>query len=141
MIHCGKLSRLVACLIAVLMMFALCSCSSTSSSSGSSSQSTDAVVDNAPVKYEYEGISVSSITAVVGDKAYYGSASDTGTTTTYTYNYEDLSASDINAYGEYLLQNGFEEVQTNVYSQTTQDGVTMKITLNSNSVVVAGSKK
>lgn len=124
------------------MVIALCSCTSNVSygvTSGGSKES-------APAEYEYEGVSVSSITAVVGDKVYLGfetvnNTTDNNTVVTNTYEYEELTDSDFDAYGEYLLQNGFEESQKNSYLKTTQDGVTLKINLDGNNVVVEGSKK
>ncbi|MCQ4021485.1 MULTISPECIES: hypothetical protein [unclassified Ruminococcus] len=140
-----SLGRVIAFALVVLMAFSLCACS-TSNSSLESSQQSSTVVDNAPAKYEYEDISVDSITAVVGSKVYLELSSDKSTinnitTTKYTYKYENLTDSDLSTYGEYLLQNGFEEVQTNVFSKTTQVGTSMKITLGGNDVVVEGTKQ
>ena len=113
------------------------------SSNTSESQTSSNETLDPPEKYEYEDISVASITAVVGNKAYDGFSINSSTLNgvtakKITYSYKDVSASDVEAYGEYLLQNGFEEIQTNVFSKSTQAGATMKITLDGNSVVVEG---
>lgn len=141
----AKACRILIFALAVIMAFSLCSCTvSVSPSSDSQSQTSSEEVSNAPEAYEYEDISVASITAVVGDKAYDGFSINSSTLNgvtakKITYNYKNVSASDIEAYGKYLLQSGFEEIQTNVYSKSTQAGATMKITLDGNNVVVEGT--
>ena len=137
----ASICRILVFTLALIMTFSLCSCTvSVSSSSGSESQTSSNESFNFVEKYEFQDISVDSITAVVGNK---GSVSaqiddDQSDSMRSSYKYSDLTDSDIKAYGEYLLQNGFEEIQTNVFSKSTQAGATMKITLDGNSVVVEG---
>ncbi|MGN1113403.1 MAG: hypothetical protein ACI4RP_09375 [Acutalibacteraceae bacterium] len=140
----AKAGRILIFALSLVMAFSLCSCNEQESSSPNTEAET--VSDEggiAPKAYQFEGVSVDSITAVVGSKAYEGFSTSSTThngnsnqKTTYTY--QEIFDSDIEAYGEYLLQNGFEEIQTNVFSKSTQEGVTMKITLNDNSVIVEG---
>lgn len=138
----AKACRVLIFALAVIMAFSLCSCN-INVSSGTGSQTSSNETLDPPEKYEYEDISVASITAVVGNKAYDGFSINSSTLNgvtakKITYSYKDVSASDVEAYGKYLLQNGFEEIQTNVFSKSTQAGATMKITLDGNNVVVEG---
>lgn len=142
----AKTSRILIFALALFMAFSLCSCNVNITSNTSESQTSSNETLDPPEKYEYEDISVASITAVVGNKAYDGFSINSSTLNgvtakKITYSYKNVSASDIEAYGEYLLQNGFEEIQTNVFSKTSQSGATMKITLDGESVTVDGAKK
>ncbi|MGN0498483.1 MAG: hypothetical protein ACI4F6_05430 [Acutalibacteraceae bacterium] len=142
----AKASRILIFALALFMAFSLCSCNVNITSNTSESQTSSNETLDPPEKYEYEDISVASITAVVGNKAYDGFSINSSTLNgvtakKITYSYKNVSASDIEAYGEYLLQNGFEEIQTNIFSKSMQEGVTMKITLDGESVTVDGAKK
>lgn len=135
----AKACRVLIFALAVIMAFSLCSCNiNVSSGTGSQTSSNESFsfVD----KYEYEDISVASITAVVGNKGGVSAQIDDNQSGSMcnSYKYSELTDSDIEAYGKYLLQNGFEEIQTNVFSKSTQAGATMKITLDGNNVVVEG---
>ena len=139
----AKASRILIFALALFMAFSLCSCNVNITSNTSESQTSSNETLDPPEKYEYEDISVASITAVVGNKAYDGFSINSSTLNgvtakKITYSYKNVSASDVEAYGEYLLQNGFEEIQTNIFSKFTQAGATMKITLDGNNVVVEG---
>lgn len=132
-----KSARLLACVIAVLTMLLFASCTVKTEVS----QDQDIQIIEAPAKYEFESISVDSITAVVGSKSYLGESKiNDGSAYTVEYKYYGISSNDLSAYGEYLLQNGFEEIQTNVYSTSTSDGITLKITLEENLVTLNGTK-
>lgn len=127
-------------LVVALMSFsALFGCNSSTESS-SSQGGLAAMGYEEPDKYEYEGISVDVITAVVGDREFTGAINDGSDTTrkNTAYLYNGLTESDLDTYGEYLLQSGFEEIQTDCYSISNSDGATMKITLSSNGVTVEG---
>lgn len=136
MFHSFKLSKAVALLVSVLLlaMIMLCSCSADSGSNKQSeSQSTEAYsVD----KYEYGDISVDSMDAVVGKECVGVTTEDDSDGVKIRYEYEGLTDNNIKAYGDYLLQSGFEEVQENVFSTTTPDGVAMEITIDGNEVSV-----
>lgn len=140
MFYSFKLSRVVALLTAtlLLMIIMLCSCNADSGSgSGSGEQSGSQGTEVYSIaKYEFEGISVDSMGAVVG-KDCVGVISEGGAMNNL-YIYEDLSDSNIRDYGDYLLQSGFEEVQENVFSTTNPNGATMKITIDGNDVSVQG---
>lgn len=129
---------LTAVLMSVLTLFG---CSSSTESSSSQGGLT-AMEYEAPDKYEYEGISVDAITAVVGDRECTGAINDGSDSTKMktAYLYNGLTESDLDTYGEYLLQSGFEEIQADCYSTTTSDGASMKITLSSDAVTVEGEK-
>lgn len=137
----ASICRILVFTLALIMTFSLYSCTvSVSSSSGSESQTSSNESFNFVEKYEFQDISVDSITAVVGNKSGVSAQIDDDQSDSMrsSYKYSDLTDSDIKAYGEYLLQNGFEEIQTNVFSKSTQAGATMKITLDGDSVVVEG---
>lgn len=139
----AKASRILIFALALFMAFSLCSCNVNITSNTSESQTSSNETLDPPEKYEYEDISVASITAVVGNKAYEGFSTsyishNINSIKKTTYTYQEIFDSDIEAYGKYLLQSGFEEIQTNVFSKSTQEGVTMKITLDGDSVVVEG---
>lgn len=140
----ASICRILVFALALIMTFSLCSCNEQDSSSPDAQ--TEVVSDEggiAPKTYKFESISVDSITAVVGSKAYEGFSTSSTIHNGHsmdktTYTYQEIFDSDIEAYGKYLLQNGFEEIQTNIFSKSTQEGVTMTITLNDNSVIVEG---
>lgn len=135
----AKACRVLIFALAVIMAFALCSCNTTGSS-GTGSQADSSKPSYLVEKYEYEDISVASITSVVGNKECVSAqiGDNQSGSMRNSYKYSGLTDSDIEAYGNYLLQNGFEEIQTNVFSKSTQAGATMKITLDGNNVVVDG---
>lgn len=139
----NKLKRTGIVLLAVFVILsfsAFYGCNSSNESSSSQADGVAATDYEMPDKYEYEGISVDAITAVVGDREGAGAIND-GTDDTRLhrlYLYNDLTENDLEVYGEYLLQSGFEEIQTDCYSISNSDGATMKITLSTTGITVEG---
>ncbi len=129
--------KIIACLLTALSLLLFCSCSTEVSISQDESHQEI----KAPDKYEYGNISIESITAVVGSKPLINSKVKTEDgAASSEYKYSGLTSADIDSYGEYLLKNGFEEIQSNIYSRSTPEGYTLRITLNDQTVTLDGSE-